>query len=179
MLEIPMVAAAILQNEPAIVQQLERLATAQIVVAVSVAFIALSVIAVALGLLLAIRKLVKTFDRTMAQINPRIEPLLRSATRIGEDAEDVSRDVKERVSGVLETVDELNERLKTGAQAIEDRFKQFGAVVEVVQSEAEELLLDAASTARGVHTAAEVLRSDKRARLSQPAEDPDEDLFTD
>ena len=174
-----MITAILVQTEPAVVQQLERLATAQIVVAVSVAFIALSVIAVAVGLLLAVRKLLKTFDRAVEQINPKIEPLLRSATRIGEDAEHVSQDVKERVSEVLETVDELNDRLKTGAQAIEDRVRKFGAVVEVVQSEAEELLLDAASTARGVHTAAEVLRSDKRARLSEPAADPDEDLFTD
>jgi len=172
-------AAVLLQTEPAIVQQLERLATAQIVVAVSVAFIALSVVAVAVGLLFAIRKLIRTFDRAVEQINPKIDPLLRSATRIGEDAEHVSRDVKERVSVVLETVDELNDRLKSGAQAIEDRVRKFGAVVEVVQDEAEELLLDAASTARGVHTAAEILRSEKRARLSQPETDPDEDLFTD
>ena len=179
---------AVVQAESAIVEQLQRLATAQIVVAVSVALIALSVLAVALGVLFAIRKAIKTFDRAVEQINPRIDPLLRSASRIGEDAEHVARDVKERVGDVLSTIDDLNDRLKSGAQAVEDRVKKFSAVVEVVQSEAEELLLDAASTARGVHTAAEVMRSDRRARLRRGdeedleedvEEEEEEDLFTD
>ena len=69
--------------------------------------------------------------------------------------------------------------VQTGAQAVETRVKQFGAVVDVVQSEAEEILLDAASTAHGVHAAAEVLRSDKRPRLQSAEVEAEEDLFTD
>ncbi|MGQ0560672.1 MAG: hypothetical protein ACT443_02210, partial [Gemmatimonadota bacterium] len=61
--------------------------------------------------------------------------------------------------------------------SVEERVKQFGAVVEVVQSEAEEILLDAASTARGVHTASLVLRSGRREQLPDEAAAA-EDVFT-
>jgi uncharacterized protein YoxC len=173
------IASAIVQADPAIVHQLERLATTQVVVAVSLAFIALSALAVAVGALLAVRKAINTFDSSMEKITPKLDPLLLSASKVAHDAEHVAASVKDRVANVLETVEELNGRLRSGAKAVEDRMKQFGAVVDVVQSEAEELLLDAASTARGVHTAAEVLRSDKRARLQVSPPEADEDVFTD
>jgi predicted DNA-binding protein (UPF0278 family) len=173
------IVTAILQADPAIVNQLERLATTQVVVAVSVALIALSAFGVALGALLAVRKLISTVDRTVEQFTPKVDPLLVSVSRIAHDAEHVASTFKVRVDDMLDTVEDLNGRLKSGARVVEERVKQFGAVVEVVQSEAEELLLDAASTARGVHTAAEVLRSEKRARLQQGVADSDEDLFTD
>ena len=171
--------AAIAQADPAIVNQLERLATTQVVIAVSLALIALSAFAVAVGALLAVRKLMGTVNRTIEQLTPKVDPLLSSVAKVTHDAEHVSSTVRERVAEVLETIETLNVRLKSGAQAVEDRVKQFGAVVDVVQSEAEELLLDAASTARGVHTAAEVLRSKKQPRLPENTTDPDEDLFTD
>jgi hypothetical protein len=174
-----MVVAMITQAEPGIVHELSRLATAQTVVAIAVAVIALSAFLVAVGALLAVRKLIGTVDRAVGQITPKLDPLLRSASKIGEDAEEVSNNVKARVSNVLDTVDDINDRLKSGTKAVEHRVRKFGAVVEVVQSEAEELLLDAASAAHGVHTAAEVMRSDKRDRLRQAADDPAEDLFTD
>jgi uncharacterized protein YoxC len=173
------IAAAILQTDPAIVHQLERLATTQVVVAVALALIALSALGIAIGALLAVRKAIGTFDRTMERITPKLDPLLLSASKVAQDAEHVAASVKERVANVLDTVEDLNARLRSGGQAVEDRITKFGAVVDVVQSEAEELLLDAASTARGVHTAAEVLRSEKRARLKESQPQPDEDLFTD
>ncbi|MGQ0561505.1 MAG: hypothetical protein ACT443_06480, partial [Gemmatimonadota bacterium] len=145
--------SALAQVEPAVVQQLEKLVTTQVVVAVALAIIALAVLAVAVGALLAVRKLTGTVDRTLALLTPKVDPILTSVSRISDDAEDVSSAVKHRVKNVLDTLDDLNGRLRAGADSVEERVKQFGAVVEVVQSEAEEILLDAASTARGVHTA--------------------------
>ena len=56
-------------------------------------------------------------------------------------------------------------------------MRRFGAVVDVVQTETEELLLDAASTARGVHTAATMIRDGGQAvrRSGGQAEMRDED----
>ena len=171
--------ALLMQTDRAIVDQLERLATAQVVVAVSVALIALSAFAVALAALFAVRKVLKTVDRTVEQLTPKVDPLLASATRIAGDAEQLAGNVKRRVEAVLETVEDLNARLKLGATAVESRVKQFGTVVDVVQTEAEEILQDAASTAHGVHAAAEVLRSEKRPRLPEGGDEEDDDLFTD
>ncbi|HUP89665.1 MAG TPA: hypothetical protein VM100_09950 [Longimicrobiales bacterium] len=63
------------------------------------------------------------------------------------------------IGSITGTVEDVNGRLQSAIASVEGRARRFGAVVDVVQTEAEELLLDAASTARGVHAAAEMLRS--------------------
>lgn len=171
--------ASMLQSDSAVVDQLSRLVTTQVVVAVALVIVALAALGIAIGALLGVRKLSATVDRALTQVNPRLDPLLRSASRIAEDAEDIASSVKGRVTDVLDTIDDLNDRLKAGAQAVEDRVKKFGVVVNVVQSEAEDLLLDAAATAHGVHTAAEVLREGKRERLVEKTGTGDDDVFTD
>ncbi|MGQ0813621.1 MAG: hypothetical protein ACT4O1_04070 [Gemmatimonadota bacterium] len=169
-------AAIAMQADPALVQQLDKLATAQVVIAISLAIVALAILGVAVGALLAARKLTVLLDRTMAQLTPKLDPLLSSASRIADDAQDMSSALKYRLNNVLETVDDINARVKAGADAVEDRVKQFGTVVDVVQSETQEILLDAAATARGVHTASEVLRSGKAERM--PKGLADDDVFT-
>lgn len=171
--------ASMIQSDPAVVDQLGRLVTTQVVVGVAVVIVALAALGVAIGALLGVRKISSTLDRAMTQVNPRLDPLLRSAARIAEDAEDIASSVKGRVNDVLGTIDDLNDRLKSGARAVEDRLKKFDTVVNVVQSEAEDLLLDAASTAHGVHTAAEVLRAGKRERIPEKTGSDDDDVFTD
>lgn len=176
-----MIAAAVstIQSDPAVADQLGRLVTTQVVVAVALVLIALAVLGVAIGALLAVRKVSATLDRAMTQFGPKVEPLLGSASRIAGEAEDVAASVKGKVTEVLETIDDLNLRLRTGAQAVEDRVRRFGVVANVVQGEAEELLLDAAATAHGVHTAAEVLRSGNRERLVEKTGTDADDVFTD
>jgi uncharacterized protein YoxC len=171
--------ASLIQSDSAVADQLSRLVTTQVVVAVALVIVALAALGVALGALLGVRKLSGTLDRALTQLNPRLDPLLKSATRIADDAEDVASSVKGRVTDVLATIDDLNGRLKAGAQAVEDRMKKFGAVVNVVQSETEDLLLDAASTAHGVHAAAEVLRAGKPERIAEKTGTDDSDVFTD
>jgi hypothetical protein len=78
---------------------------------------------------------------------------------------------------MLASLEDITDRLKTGADSVEDRVKRFGVVVDVVQEEAEKLMLDAASAARGVHTASETLREKPRPRLSRVDDDLDEDGF--
>jgi uncharacterized protein YoxC len=150
------VLAGLLQTDPAVVHELHRLLTTQIIVAISLAIVALATLAVALGVLFTVRKVAGT-----------IAPIV-------DDANQVALSVRARVDTVLGTVDDLSDRLKSGAQAVEDRVRQFGTVVDVVQSEPENLLMDAASTAHGVHAAAARLRTGKRAAEPE-TEDEDED----
>ena len=154
-----MIAVIAMQSDPVLVQQFERLVSIQLVGAVALCIISLAVLGVAVAALITLKKLISTVERTFGQIAPRIDPLLTSVTRIADDAEDMSSALKHRVNNVMKSVDELNDRVMTGADAVEERVRKFGLVVEVVQAEAEELLLDAAATARGVHTASQVLRS--------------------
>ena len=66
-------------------------------------------------------------------------------------------------SGTL-TVEELNRAVKKGGVAAEDRIRRFGAGLDVVPTEAEDVLLDAAATARGVHETARQLREEPRRK---------------
>ena len=75
------------------------------------------------------------------------------------------------LSKITGTVEDLNKRLRAGVDAVEDRVKRFGAVVDVVQAEAEELLLDAASTAHGVHTTAQMLRGSGEQAVRRSGEE--------
>jgi methyl-accepting chemotaxis protein len=160
------------QTDPAIAEQLQRLVTTQIVIATSLLVMGIAVIGVAIAALFAIRKQARLVDRSIAQLKPRLDPILISVARIADDATDVSGALKYRVNDLLETVDDLNARLRVGVDSVEKRVRQLGTVVDVVQTEAEEILLDAASTARGVHTASQVLRGG-RAALPPDLEDED------
>ena len=122
-----------MQSDPAVVDQLHRLVTIQTIIAISLLIVGLAVVAVAVGTLFAVRKLTRQFDGSIHRLDP-----------------------------IFDTVEDINKRLQTGAVAVENRIKRFGAVVDVVQEETESLLLDAASTAHGVHTAAQMLRSGKK-----------------
>jgi hypothetical protein len=67
-------------------------------------------------------------------------------------------------------MEEINRVVKRGGSIAEKRIERFAEVLEVVQTEAEDLLLDAAATARGVHETARQLR-DEPPR-SQPRRKP-------
>lgn len=173
-----MIAVFAMQSDPALVHQLERLVSIQLVGTVALSVIALAVLGVAATALITLRKAMATMDRTLAQLSPRIDPILTSVSRMADDAEDISSALKHRVNNVMKTVDELNERVLAVADDVELRVKKFGTVADVVQAEAEEILLDAASTARGVHTASQLLRAgepDYPPELVDDDEDFDDD----
>jgi hypothetical protein len=169
-----LIAVFAIQSDPVLVQQFERLVSIQLVGAVALSIISLAVLGVAIASLFAIRKLIAQIDRTLGQVVPRFDPLLTSVTRIADDAEDVSSELKHRVKNLMKTVDELNERVLTVVDDVEYRVRKFGTVADVVQAEAEEILLDAASTARGVHTASQVLRSGRVAPMPELVDDDDD-----
>ena len=161
----------------AIANQLDRIGDIQMVMAIATSILALFALAIAAAALMAVLKLKKAMSRGLDNLPAKTDPLIAAVTRIAENARDVSDTAKVRVRDILSTLEEISERLKAGADSVEDRVKRFGVVVDVVQAEAEELLLDAASTARGVHTAAEVLRQKKTTRLPAVDDDLDEDVF--
>lgn len=161
----------------AIANQLDRIGDIQMVMAIATSILALFALAIAVAALFGVLKLRKIMERGLENLPARTDPMLAAATRVAENAREVSDTVKVRVKDMLDNLDDINARLKNGADAVEDRVKRFGVVIDVVQSEAEDLLLDAASTARGVHTASEQLRSRKRPRLPRVDDELDEFEF--
>jgi methyl-accepting chemotaxis protein len=161
----------------AIATQLDRIGDIQMVMAIATAILALFALAIAAAALFAVLKVRKVLERGLDNLPAKTDPMVAAVTRVTENAREVSDTVKVRVRDMLDSLEEISERLKAGADAVEDRVKRFGVVVDVVQTEAEDLLLDAASTARGVHTAAETMREKKRRHLPAFDEDLDEDAL--
>ena len=161
--------AAVLQQAPAVQVQLERIAWSQIVMAVALGLVTLAMLAVAVGAFLlfrSVRKAVGSLQHQVQTLLPKAEPLLTAAGKVASDATSVSATAKERAEEILTTVKDLNERLRELATETEGRVRDFGAVLDVVQAETREILLDAAATARGVHTTAETLAASNPRKLA-------------
>lgn len=166
------------QTDPAVLEQLSRIATAQTVMMFATA--AMVVLAIG-GALLSFSTL-KTMGRTLRalekvvdELAPRAEPLIDGATRVAVDSAAITESVRRRVNDLLDTAEDVNLRLRSATDAAEERVRQFGAVLDVVQSETEGMLLGAASTARGVQTAAKALTRPRPRMPDGSAELYDED----
>lgn len=140
----------------------ERIASAQIVMAVGTSILVLAVLAAMVGafmLFRSVRRLTDALEREAQRLGPHAVPLLEHASRVGEDARAVSHAFRADAENLHETVGELNRRLRATLDDADERVHQFGGVLRVIQDEIETLLLDAAATARGLHAAAEGLQN--------------------
>jgi len=165
--------------DPMLLDTIARIAFAQTVMAVVMVVLGLIVLGGAMLVLLefrSLRRLLKDMLVTMEEVRPRIGPLLDRADVITGDLTNMSGDVRRRVDSLLFTIEDVNRRVQRGADAVAERAQRFDSVLDVVQTEAEELLLDAASTARGVHETARQLREPgPRARRRRPPVDVGEE----
>ena len=128
---VPMTAAVVLAQGAPLQAQLDRIAWAQIVMAICMAVVTLAL----LGTVIAAFMLMRNVRRQVKALVPRAEPLLGAANKLAADATDLSGAVKERAEEVLKTVQELNGRLRELATETEGRVREFGAVLDVVQDE--------------------------------------------
>jgi uncharacterized protein YoxC len=153
--------AVLVQVDARAVEALERIATAQLVVAAVTAVIGLLVIGTILFVLMemrAARRHMTGFRRQLDDLKPAIAPLIDRAKHVTDDVAGMTDNVRRKVDDILHTVEDLHRTVKRASAATDERVRRFAAVLDVVQAEAEELLLDAAATARGVHETARALR---------------------
>ncbi len=156
---------ALLQAPSDLAAMVDRIAWAQIIMAVATSLVALVVIGLGVAGVLALRALRRTMERLERQaerLSPRVEPILGAASRIADDATDVSRQVRKRAESLLDTLERLERDLRTVADAADGRIRRLGAVLDIVQEETEDLLLDATAAARGVHASARALKKHRR-----------------
>jgi methyl-accepting chemotaxis protein len=152
-----------------VIDTLERIATAQVVMAVAMAVVALIVVGGAIVVMLQLRSAHRAVQRLVDELQPRLVPLADQARRLSDDVTGMSGDVRRRVDTLLHTIEDLNRAIQRGGAAAEERLRRFDAVLDVVQTETEELLLDAAATAHGVQETARVLREPPQRTRSAPA----------
>jgi uncharacterized protein YoxC len=152
----------VLQNvAPGIADAVQRIAVMQTMMAIAVTVIALLFLGAGVVGIITLRRMnvvLRALEDTVAILKPRAEPILDALNVMARDAAALTGAVRGRVDALMRTVDELHAEVRETAAEARIRVKQFGAVLDIVQEEAEDLLLDAAATARGVHTTAERLR---------------------
>jgi methyl-accepting chemotaxis protein len=161
---------AVLAQDTRAIEALERIATVQVVIAVGMSIVTvLALVAILLMLdeLRALRRLIRSADAMVKELRPRLLPLIDRAKHATNDVAGLTDNVRRKVDDVLHTVEDLRRAVKRGGAATEERVRHFAAVLDVVQSEAEDLLLDAAATARGMHETARALQ-EPRPALRRP-----------
>ena len=169
--------AAILQGTDAqVLEALGRIATAQtviMIVALLFVLLAIAVAALSLKTLKSLSRTLQSAELVVEKLAPRAEPILDGVKQVADDASSISETVRQKVNDVLDTVDDMNVKLRSATAEAEQRLREFGTVLDVVQDEAQDLLLDAASTARGVHEAARTLRRERPSTRRLPPGPPD------
>ena len=102
------------------------------------------------------QKVSDMMDRVYGDINP----IMRHASSIADNVDYVSTSIRTDVQQVRNTVQLANERLLAAVLATEQRVQEFSALLQVVQREAEDTFVAAASTVRGVRVGASQLRTE-------------------
>ena len=127
------------------------------------------VVLAALGLILVVFFLLwqlRSLKRSFVELQRKVEaePIVIRARSIAENVEFMTRSVRGEVERMNESVASVSQRVTQASELMEERIEEFNALIEVVQSEAEETFVNTASTVRGVRAGAERLRTDGRPR---------------
>lgn len=109
-------------------------------------------------LLLAFRKGMQEMSRLLQTSIGDISGTVHSVRSVAEDVRAISKSLRSDFDGVSETVRDVNERLRDAVDGAEERVRRLGALVDSVQTEAEDLVESAAGTLQGVRAGASVLR---------------------
>lgn len=134
------------------------------------------VVLAALGFLLLVLFILwqlRNLKRSVQELQRKVdaEPIVMRARSIAENVEFMTRSVRNEVERMNQTVSSVSDRVTQASERMEERIEDFNALIEVVQSEAEDTFLETASTVRGVRAGAERLRGDGRARR-RPGDGP-------
>ena len=168
-----MIAMVAVQLDTGSIDAIRNIAIAQMVMAAVMIIIGVIAIGGAVVVLLELRsarRLLHNLGDTLDELKPRIAPLIDRTIHVTSDIAGMTDNIRRRVDDLLFTTEQLNRLIQRGGNMAEARMKRFAEVLDVVQTEAEDLMLDAAATARGVHETARQLREEPPRR--QPRRKP-------
>ena len=117
---------------------------------VVIAVVSVFLLVVALALVLQVKKF-------LTSLQQHVQPVTDRARVAAENVEYISAVVREDVQTVRTSVSGLSDRLKKASDRMEERLEEFNALMDVVQDEAESVLLDTAAVVRGVRAGAQTM----------------------
>lgn len=144
---------------------------------VATVILAITVLVIAISLLFAVRHLVsltRAARELMARLEPGVHPVLERSRATLENVEHITRSLRDDAQRIETSVKALTGRLQQASDHMEERIEEFNALMEVVQSEAEEIFIGTASTVRGVkHGARRLAAGDDDNRFGSETEPDD------
>jgi uncharacterized protein YoxC len=102
------------------------------------------------------KKISELLDRVYGDVNP----IMRHASAIADNVNYVTTSIRTDVQQINATIAAANQRLQQAVNLTEERLREFNALLEVVQQEAETMFVATASTVRGVRTGAAALHTE-------------------
>jgi uncharacterized protein YoxC len=135
------------------------------VTAISLIVIALSFVAVAVGILLAIRassKQLSLISHVLTGLDDDLIPAFRSLREVAEKSKGIVEVFRTEADAIVHTSRRLRRRVRDGADRVEERLQDLDALYEVVHEELEDAALDAATLVRSVRTGTGVFNTIRR-----------------
>jgi hypothetical protein len=156
----PSLLSAAVQAADTVVTIAERdgLATAALVanVVLTGAFVLLLVALTVL--LVQLRGVQRSVTALLGRLEKRVDPVIDRARDVAANVDFISAAVRTDVERVSESVRSISDRLQGASDRMEQRIQEFNALMEVVQSEAEDIFIGSAATLRGVRAGTRALR---------------------
>jgi len=115
--------------------------------------VALAVLALIAALVIVMLRLSRTFGQLTASLDKfreEIHPVTQRAAAIAGHLEGAAASVHEAVDEVTDTIHSANESLRDALATADARFHEIDAIVQLARDEAEDVVVGAASTVRGV-----------------------------
>lgn len=128
---------------------------ATIIIALALILFAVAALVAAWGLRNLYRKLLPVIERLRGDV----DPILQHVNTVADNVSYVSTAVRGDVEQLQRAIASANQRVNRVTAQAEARVNELNAFLQVVQEEAEELFIGAASTVRGMRVSADVLRS--------------------
>ena len=126
------------------------LSAAESVSSIILTVVVLGAVVALFSVLLQLRSLTRSVGVVAKRLEKDAGPVMERAKRVAENVDFITTAVRTDVQKLNASVSRLNERLKDASERMEERIQDFTALVEVLQSEAEDLALDTAAAVRGV-----------------------------
>lgn len=129
------------------------------VTAISVAIIALMLVVLVFAALLSLRDM----GRVARRLDVVTAALERDGPAMLDGARAIVSNLRDEVTQIVATSREVRQRIKGTAGSLEERVRDFEAVLDVLQDEVEETALDVAAALRATRRGTSLLGAMKRA----------------
>lgn len=136
-----------------------------VVIAIATSVMALCIIVLPVGMLVALRhlgKLAERLTRLLESLDRDARPALESVKRTADETSRVALTIREEVQALSGTSRDVRERIQRTAASLEERFVEFDTLLDILHDEVEDTVLDVAAVLRTTRRGTGLLRGFRR-----------------